>query len=224
MDRLRLLSERQSNLARTAPTLAASKVKWCDTSLLCIGLGFQPCVPVGELREGRREGGRATHYFHVRLTTAIPKRAKKCKNLLLALSFSFSLSLSLRMLYDGRRRRRPATRARLQSGFCTQAVQLWEKGWRDCGRGRSVCRSDDAQVFFCSEQVSKPATTGRGAVGAGWALQQNTKNLIRHCGIQECGTAIVIDSIFYVELNKRAMSHPVACPSQPQRLAPEGVR
>ena len=47
-------------------------------------------------------GGRATHYFHVRLTTdAIPKRAKKCKNLFLAVpSFSLFASFFLR-LYDG---------------------------------------------------------------------------------------------------------------------------
>ena len=80
----------------------------------------------------------------VRLTT-IPKRAKKCRNLLLVL-----LSIMVAAAAAA------ATRARLGSGFCTQAVSptlLWERGW--LARLRSV--DGQTSLFARSKSATQPS-------------------------------------------------------------------
>ena len=86
---------------------------------------FVVLPPLSGFCEEEKEGVQRISSTSVRLTTN-PKRAKKCKNLLLVL-----LSIMVAAAAAA------ATRARLGSGFCTQAVSptlLWERGWRDCGR------------------------------------------------------------------------------------------
>ena len=93
--------------------------------------------------EKEKEGVQRITSTSVRLTT-IPKRAKKCRNLLLVL-----LSIMVAAAAAA------ATRARLGSGFCTQAVSptlLWERGW--LARLRSVRQGRLRFLLEASQQPS----------------------------------------------------------------------
>ena len=125
---------------------------------------FVVLPPLSGFCEKEKGGVQRITSTSVRLTT-IPKRAKKCKNLLLVL-----LSIMVAAAAAA------ATRARLGSGFCTQAVSptlLWERGWLARLRSVDGQTRDGGGFAFCSKQVSNPAITFTGC------LRECLENLIR---------------------------------------------